>query len=150
MCLLCRVFVVLLLFVGLSLAQVIKEIRIEGTQYVPEDVVLGLINIKSGSLYSQDLVRESIRRMYRSGFFDEVAVYEERQGDQVVLIYKVKDLPVIYKIEFQGNKKIKSEDLEKKIGIETEVGKIDIEDITKGYTSPPLCNQGRLWALLQW
>ena len=104
MCLLCRVFVVLLLFVGLSLAQVIKEIRIEGTQYVPEDVVLGLINIKSGSLYSQDLVRESIRRMYRSGFFDEVAVYEERQGDQVVLIYKVKDLPVIYKIEFQGNK----------------------------------------------
>jgi len=137
MCLLCRVFVVLLLFVGLSLAQVIKEIRIEGTQYVPEDVVLGLINIKSGSLYSQDLVRESIRRMYRSGFFDEVAVYEERQGDQVVLIYKVKDLPVIYKIEFQGNKKIKSEDLEKKIGIETEVGKIDIEDITKGYTSSP-------------
>jgi len=134
---LCRVFVVLLLFVGLSLAQVIKEIRIEGTQYVPEDVVLGLINIKSGSLYSQDLVRESIRRMYRSGFFDEVAVYEERQGDQVVLIYKVKDLPVIYKIEFQGNKKIKSEDLEKKIGIETEVGKIDIEDITKGYTSSP-------------
>uniref|UniRef100_A0A7C2Z2H0 Outer membrane protein assembly factor BamA n=1 Tax=Hydrogenobacter sp. TaxID=2152829 RepID=A0A7C2Z2H0_9AQUI len=137
MCLLCRTFAILLLFVGLSLAQVIKEIRIEGTQYVPEDVVLGLINIKSGSLYSQDLVRESIRRMYRSGFFDEVAVYEERQGDQVVLIYKVKDLPVIYKIEFQGNKKIKSEDLEKKIGIETEVGKIDIEDITKGYTSSP-------------
>jgi outer membrane protein insertion porin family len=119
------------------LAQVIKEIRIEGSQYVPEDVILGLINIKSGSFYSPDLVRESIRRMYRSGFFDEVAVYEERQGDQVVLIYKVKDLPVIYKIEFQGNKKIKSEDLEKKIGIETEVGKIDIEEITKGYTSSP-------------
>ncbi|QWK13486.1 MAG: outer membrane protein assembly factor BamA [Aquificota bacterium] len=137
MCLLCRTFAILLLFVSLSLAQVIKEIRIEGSQYVPEDVILGLINIKSGSFYSPDLVRESIRRMYRSGFFDEVAVYEERQGDQVVLIYKVKDLPVIYKIEFQGNKKIKSEDLEKKIGIETEVGKIDIEEITKGYTSSP-------------
>ena len=137
MCLLCRTFAILLLFVSLSLAQVIKEIRIEGSQYVPEDVILGLINIKSGSFYSPDLVRESIRRMYRSGFFDEVAVYEERQGDQVVLIYKVKDLPVIYKIEFQGNKKIKSEDLEKKIGIETEVGKIDIEEITKGYASSP-------------
>lgn len=137
MCLLCRTFAILLLFVSLSLAQVIKEIRIEGSQYVPEDVILGLVNIKSGSFYSPDLVRESIRRMYRSGFFDEVAVYEERQGDQVVLIYKVKDLPVIYKIEFQGNKKIKSEDLEKKIGIETEVGKIDIEEITKGYTSSP-------------
>ncbi|MFN4319814.1 MAG: outer membrane protein assembly factor BamA [Aquificaceae bacterium] len=137
MCLLYRVLAVLLMLVSLSLAQVIKEIRVEGAQYVPEDVILGLINIKSGSLYSTDLVRESIKRMYRSGFFDRVDVYEEREGDQIFLIYKVKDLPVIYKIEFQGNKKIKSEDLEKKIGIETEVGKIDIEDITKGYTSSP-------------
>ncbi|MDM7266453.1 MAG: POTRA domain-containing protein, partial [Aquificaceae bacterium] len=133
----CRTFAILLLFVSLSLAQVIKEIRIEGSQYVPEDVILGLINIKSGSLYSQDLVRESIMLKYRSGFFDVVAVYEERHGDQGVLIYQVKDLAVIYKIEFQGHKKIKSEDLEKKIGIEAEVGKIDIEDITKGSTSSP-------------
>ncbi len=134
---LCKVFILLFFLVGYSFAQIIKEIRIEGAQYVPEDVILGLINIKSGSLYSLELVRESIRRMYRSGFFDQVEVYEEREGDRVVLIYRVKDLPVIYKIEFQGNRRIKSEDLEKRIGIETEVGRIDIEELTKGYTSSP-------------
>ncbi|MCS7171301.1 MAG: outer membrane protein assembly factor BamA, partial [Aquificaceae bacterium] len=132
-----RVLAVLLFFVSLPRAQVIDSIRIEGARYVPEDVITGLINLRQGSLYTPDLVRESIRRMYRTGFFDEVEVYEEKIGDRVVLIYRVKDLPVVYKIEFVGNKKIKSDELEKKIGIETEIGKIDPEEIIKGFTSAP-------------
>ncbi|MDW8066058.1 MAG: outer membrane protein assembly factor BamA [Aquificaceae bacterium] len=137
MWLLYRLFVLLLLSVSFSFAQVIGQIRVEGARFVPEEVILGLINLRQGSLYSPDLVRESIRRMYRTGFFDEVEVYEERVGEQVNLTYKVKDLPVIYKIEFVGNRKIKSDELEKKIGIEAEVGKIDPEELTKGITSAP-------------
>ncbi|MFN3870400.1 MAG: POTRA domain-containing protein, partial [Aquificaceae bacterium] len=105
--------------VSLSLAQTIKDIRVEGAHYIPEDVILGLINIKPGSSYTPDLVRESIRRMYRSGFFDHIEVYKEDVGENVVLVYRVEDLPVIYKIEFRGNRRIKSDELEKKIGIET-------------------------------
>ncbi len=137
MWLLSKIILPLFILVGFSFAQVVKEVRVEGANYVPEDVILGLINIRQGSLYSPDMVRESIRRMYRTGFFDEVEVYEERVGYDVVLIYRVKDLPVIYKIEFVGNRKIKSDDLEKKIGIETEVGKIEPEELIKGFTSAP-------------
>ncbi len=132
-----RLLLTSFIFSSFSMAKVIKDIRIEGAEYVPEDVILGLINIKRESSYSLELIRESIRRMYRSGFFDEVEVYEDVQGDNVILIYKVKDLPVIYKIEFRGNRKIKSDELEKKIGIETEVGKIEPEEITRGFTSSP-------------
>ncbi|QID33254.1 outer membrane protein assembly factor BamA [Pampinifervens florentissimum] len=137
MWLLFRALLPVFLLVGFSLGQVVKEVRVEGAQYVPEDVIVGLINIKQGSLYSPDMVRESIRRMYRTGFFDQVEVYEERVGEDVVLIYRVKDLPVIYKIEFVGNRKIKSDELERKIGIETEVGKIEPEELIKGFTSAP-------------
>ncbi|MFN7065561.1 MAG: outer membrane protein assembly factor BamA [Aquificaceae bacterium] len=137
MWLLNRIFFVLFLFVSLSMGQAIREVRVEGALYVPEDVILGLINIRLGALYSPDLIRESIRRMYRSGFFDEVEVYKEDVGEDVVLIYRVKDLPVIYKIDFRGNKKIKSDELEKKIGIETEIGKVDPEEVLKGYTASP-------------
>ncbi len=132
-----RVLLAMHVLISLALAQLVREVKVEGAQYVPEDVIMGLINIRQGSLYSPDLVRESIRRMYRTGFFDQVEVYEEKAGEDVVLIYRVKDLPVIYKIEFVGNRKIKSDDLERKIGIETEVGKIDTEDILKGFTSAP-------------
>jgi Outer membrane protein/protective antigen OMA87 len=118
-------------------AQTIERIEIEGAQYVPEEIIRGLLRAKEGFSYDPSAIREDIRRLYRTGFFDRIEVEEERVGDKVVLIYKVKDLPVIYKIEFVGNRKIKADELEKRIGIETEVGKIDIEEITRDYTSSP-------------
>ncbi|MDW8032145.1 MAG: outer membrane protein assembly factor BamA [Aquificaceae bacterium] len=132
-----RFLTLLLCLVSFSKGQVIDQIKVEGARFVPEDVIMGIINLRQGSLYSPDLVRESIRRMHRTGFFDEIEVYEERVGDKVTLLYRVKDLPVIYRIEFVGNRKIKSEELEKKIGVETEVGKIDPEELTRGFTSAP-------------
>ena len=127
----------LLLSFGLLYAQTIERIEIEGAQYVPEDIIRGLLKTKEGFSYDPSAIREDIRRLYRTGFFDSIEVNEERVGDKVILVYKVKDLPVIYKIEFVGNRKIKADELEKRIGIETEVGKIDIEEITRDYTSSP-------------
>ncbi|MCX8075939.1 MAG: outer membrane protein assembly factor BamA [Aquificaceae bacterium] len=132
-----RAFFLSLFLLSFSFAEVIDRIEIEGARYIPEDVILGIINLRQGSLYSTDIVRESIRRLYRTGFFDQVEVYQESSEGKVKLTYKVVDLPVIYKIEFEGNKKIRSEDLEKKIGIETEIGKIEPEEVLRDYTSSP-------------
>lgn len=136
-CLFKKVILSSALFVSLSFSQVIHKVEIRGAKYVPDEVIKALIKAKEGVTYTPDLVREDIRRLYRTGFFDKIEVYEEKQDDSVTLYYNVVDLPIIYKIEFVGNRKIKSEDLEKKIGIETEVGKIDVEELTKGYTSSP-------------
>ena len=132
-----RIVLLLLVSFGWLFAQRVEGVKIEGALYVPEDVIRGLIKVKEGMSYDPFAVREDIRRLYRTGFFESVEVYEEKSGDKVFLTYKVKDLPVIYKIEFRGNKKIKSDELEKKIGIETEVGKIDVEELTRQFTSSP-------------
>ncbi|ADO45546.1 outer membrane protein assembly complex, YaeT protein [Hydrogenobacter thermophilus TK-6] len=136
-CLFKKVLLSSAIFVSLSFGQVIQKVEIMGAKYVPDEVIKALIKAREGLTYTPDLVREDIRRLYRTGFFDRVEVYEERKDGGVILYYDVVDLPIIYKIEFTGNRKIKSEDLEKKIGIETEVGKIDVEELTKGYTSSP-------------
>ncbi len=128
-----RVLLSFMLAFGFIFAEEVKSVRVEGNSYVPDEVILGIIGIKPGETYSVEAVRESIRRLYRTGFFERLEVYKE----DGTLVYRVKDLPVIYKIEFVGNKKIKSDELEKKIGVETEVGKIDIEELTRGYTSSP-------------
>ncbi|RMH07272.1 MAG: outer membrane protein assembly factor BamA [Aquificota bacterium] len=128
-----RVLLSFMLAFGFIFAEEVKSVRVEGNRYVPDEVILGIIGIKPGETYSVEAVRESIRRLYRTGFFERLEVYKE----DGTLVYRVKDLPVIYKIEFVGNKKIKSDELEKKIGVETEVGKIDIEELTKGFTSSP-------------
>ncbi|MFN3813507.1 MAG: outer membrane protein assembly factor BamA [Aquificaceae bacterium] len=125
------------LFVSFAFTQTVERVEIRGARYIPDEVIKALIEVREGMTYTPDMVREDIRRLYRTGFFDSIEVYEDRVGDKVTLYYHVVDLPIIYKIEFVGNKKIKSDELEKKIGVETEVGKIDIEELTKGYTSSP-------------
>ncbi len=132
-----KVLLIVLLSVALSYSQTIKEVEIRGLRYIPEESIRGLIRSVPGATYSADLVKEDIRRLYRTGFFERVEVYRVMEADQVRLIYELEDLPVIYMIEFVGNRKLKADELEKYIGIETEVGKIDIEEATRAFTSSP-------------
>ncbi len=132
-----NVLIIFLLVFNLSYAQNIKQVEIRGLRYIPEDSIRGLIKSVPGSTYSLETVKGDIKRLYRTGFFEKVEVYSEIVGEDIVLIYQLTDLPVIYKIEFIGNKKLKADDLEKYIGIETEVGKIDTEEATRAFTSSP-------------
>ena len=132
-----KVILTTALFSSLSFAQTVKQVEIRGLRYIPEDSIKGLIKTLPGTTYSLDTVREDIKRLYRTGFFEKVEVYQEKVGEDVILIYQLSDLPVIYMIEFSGNKKLKADELEKYIGIETEVGKLDIEEATKAFTSAP-------------
>ena len=126
----------LLILIGVSFSQIVSEIRIEGNKYLTEELIKSLLVSKEGSRFSVERVREDIRRLFSTGFFKNVEVYKEGEED-VKLIYKVEDLPVIYSIEFQGNKEIDSDDLSQKLGIETKVGELDPEELLKDYTSSP-------------
>ncbi|MCS7083382.1 MAG: outer membrane protein assembly factor BamA [Aquificaceae bacterium] len=126
-----------LVLLNVSLARTIAGVKVEGNRFLPDDAVLGLFDIKVGSEYNAELIRESVRRAYKSGLFDKIEVYEKTEDARVFITFLVSDLPVIYKIEFQGNRKIKRDELEKRIGVETEAGKVDPQELIKGFTSGP-------------
>ena len=129
---------VLLLLVSilLSFSQVISKIEVEGNRYLTEELIKSLLLSKEGTRFSVERVREDIRRLFSTGFFRNIEVYKEGEKE-VKLIYKVEDLPVIYSIEFRGNDEIDSDDLSKQLGIETQVGELDPEEVLKDYTSSP-------------
>ncbi len=118
-------------------AHTVDRIIIEGTKYIDDELIKSLLTVREGSRFSEDRVREDIRNLYRTGFFKRIEVYKEEKNGKVDLIFKMEDLPIIYKIEFRGNEKISTDDLVEKLGIETEVGKIDIEDTYQGTTGSP-------------
>ena len=130
--------IVLVLFFSLNLfAHTVGNITIEGNKYIEDDLIKSLLGIKEGSRYSEDRIRQDIRNLYRTGFFKRIEVYKEEENGKINLIFKVEDLPIIYKIEFRGNEKISTDDLVEKLGIETEVGKFDIEETYQGATGSP-------------
>lgn len=126
-----------LLWAGLTFSQVVSKIEIKGNRYVPEDLIKEILVTKEGSEFSVEKVRADIRRLFRTGFFKRIEVHRFDEDGKVRLLYVVEDQPVIYKIEFEGNEELDDEDLADKLGIETEVGKLDVDELITGYTSSP-------------
>ena len=86
---------------------VVQDIRIDGLSRISEGTVFNYLPVERGDRIDQARVSESIRALYRTGFFDDVEL--TRQGD--ILVVTVKERPAISKLTLSGNKEIKEEDL---------------------------------------
>jgi outer membrane protein insertion porin family len=94
---------------------VVQDIRIDGLSRISEGTIFNYLPVERGDTIDQMRVAEAIRALYRTGFFDDVAL--SRQGD--ILVVTVKERPAISKLTLSGNKEIKEEDLRKGL---TEIG----------------------------
>ncbi len=127
----------LLLCSSLAFPQIIGKVEIKGNRFVSDELIKELLRAKEGTQFSLERVRQDIKTLFRTGFFRRIEVHKFEEDGKIKLLYVVEDLPVIYRIRFEGNKELDDEDLEDKLGIETEIGKIDVEELIQGYTSSP-------------
>ena len=88
---------------------VVKDIKIEGLEKISEGALLNYLPVNIGDSLDESRIQESIRSVYSSGFFKNI---EFRKDDSGVLIISVLERPSIASIKFEGNKDIKTEDLE--------------------------------------
>ena len=87
----------------------VSDIRIDGLQRIGAGTVFTYLPIERGDTINQTRIGESVRALYRTGFFEDVQV--GRQGD--ILVVTVAERPAINKLTLTGNKDIKTEDLMK-------------------------------------
>ncbi|MGE5546401.1 MAG: outer membrane protein assembly factor BamA [Solirubrobacterales bacterium] len=87
----------------------IRQIVIQGTQRVEAETVKSYMTIAEGDPYDADRVDRSLKALFNTGLFADVNI--RRQGD--VLVVGVLENPIINRIAFEGNKRIKTEDLER-------------------------------------
>lgn len=83
------------------------DIRIDGLQRISAGTVLTYLPIERGEQVTPSGVSESIRALYKTGFFEDVKL--DRQGD--ILVVTVTERPAINKLTLTGNKDIKTDDL---------------------------------------
>ncbi len=108
-------FVLAFVFVGvLSLGMAsaastdrIRQIRVDGAERVEPTTVLSYMNIRVGDAFDQAMMDESVKSLFATGLFTDVSVYQ----DNLTLVVSVAENPVINEIAFEGNKKLKDEDL---------------------------------------
>ncbi len=98
---------------------IIDSIFVTGNRRVDPEAVLRRISSKEGEPFSADTVREDVRSIYATGYFDDVAADLSQTASGKVLTFKVREMPFIKKIEYRGNNEVKLERLEETVTMKT-------------------------------
>lgn len=83
------------------------NVQIEGNQRIEAGTILTYAGIARGESVSAGELNDAYQRILASGLFEEVVINPRGSTLQIV----VKEYPTISKIAFEGNKRIKDEDL---------------------------------------
>jgi outer membrane protein insertion porin family len=114
---------------------VVRNFRVEGAQRIAEGTIYNYLPINIGDTVDEQRVREAIRALFQTGFFQDVEV--RKDGDTLVIF--VLERPTIAEFKFSGNKDIKDDDLKKSL---TNIGLAQgktfdrsvLEDVTRSLT----------------
>ncbi|MBL6945949.1 MAG: outer membrane protein assembly factor BamA [Rhodospirillales bacterium] len=90
---------------------VIREIIVEGGQRIEIDTVRSYLLIREGDAFDPLRVNRSLKSLFATGLFADVAI--RRRGD--TLVVNVTENPVINRIAFEGNDRLKDEELETEV-----------------------------------
>lgn len=96
---------------------VISEIEVRGNQIINTSTILNKLKSKKGGPLLQETVNEDIKRLYATGFFQDIKieVQPEREGFRVIVV--VDEKPIVRQIIIEGAKVFSVEKLRKEINI---------------------------------
>ena len=84
-----------------------SDIRIDGLKRVSSGSVFDALTIQPGDRVTDADISLATRALFETGFFDQVEV----RADGTVLVIEVTERPAVSRIDIEGNKAIKTEDL---------------------------------------
>lgn len=86
----------------------VRQIVVQGTQRVEVETVKSYMAIAEGDPYSADRVDRSLKTLFNTGLFADVSIRQEGEA----LVVRVVENPIINRIAFEGNNRVKDEQLE--------------------------------------
>ncbi|MEW5801865.1 MAG: outer membrane protein assembly factor BamA [bacterium] len=116
----------------------VKEIAVEGNRKIERQAIVHKIQTKIGETFDPRKIDEDIKAIYDIGYFENIKVDVKEIDGGVTVTYIVSERPLIKKISFRGNKKIKTETLKEKT------------DITPGSIYNPYLVKKNIQSLMQY
>ena len=96
------------------LPQIIKNIQVQGNQRVEANTVASYLLFAPGDPYSEDRIDLSVKTLYATGLFADVAI-DPRDGNVLI---RVIENPIINRVILEGNKSLKSDKITDEIEAE--------------------------------
>ena len=111
--------VILGVWIGAATAQdsMIESVLVEGNERIEAETVRSYMAIGPGDDYDSDAVNESLKSLFDTGLFADVAI--RREGN--ALVVRVVENPIINRVAFEGNDDIADDELEAEIQLQPRV-----------------------------
>lgn len=93
----------------------VDSIEIVGNRKVESEAITEKLSTKPNLILDNYLLRKDLSRIYDMKYFEEVEAYQKKLGAKNILLFKVKEKPIISKISFEGNDEINEDDLKEQI-----------------------------------
>ena len=105
-------FVVILMAGNLSGQNLtISSIDVEGNVTADKSLILSVSDLSIGTVLTSTLTQDAIRAIYGLDLFADVSITGEISGQTIALTIHVEEYPRVTHIEYDGNNKIKDNDL---------------------------------------
>jgi len=95
----------------------VSSIEVSGNRYVESAAILANVETKVGKLLSKKIISQDVKRLFKTGNFEDVYVVGTPQADGIRLTYTVKENPLISKLEILGNDEVVDKDLKPKLSL---------------------------------
>ena len=96
---------------------VIQSIEVLGNQRIERSTILSYVSVTKGSIFDPVSIDRSLKDLFATGLFADVNISREGQ----ILIITVSENPIINRIVFEGNKRIKDSTLEAEVSLRPRV-----------------------------
>ena len=98
--------------IAAPVSRAIKSIRVEGSQRLEPETVLSYTKLRTGQGYTNETLDQAIKDLYASDLFADVSIAGADSGD---LVLRVRENPVINRVIFEGNKRLKEDKIKKEV-----------------------------------
>ncbi|PYR95922.1 MAG: outer membrane protein assembly factor BamA, partial [Acidobacteria bacterium] len=96
----------------ISSGQTIESVEIRGNRRVRAETIKYRLLTKPGDVVRADVIRRDIKELYAQGFFEDIRVEsEEGKNGGLIIIFTVKERPLIRTVDFDGANTITRSDI---------------------------------------
>jgi len=96
---------------------ILEGVVVQGNQRVEPETIVSYMSIRQGDTFGVNDINDSLKRLFATGLFADVAV--RREGN--FLIVQVVENPIINRIAFEGNLRVKDDVLEQEVQLRPRV-----------------------------
>ena len=95
----------------------LRDIRVEGAQRIESDTIRSYMNMRAGDEVTASRLDKALKALFETGLFADVNI--RREGPDVIV--RIVENPIINRIAFEGNRRIKDDTLRDEVKLRPRV-----------------------------